>query len=67
MLDVEKNTGMTLTESLAMQPASSVSGFYYANPEAHYFGLGKTLNDQVEDLAQRKEMEVAEMTKWLRV
>lgn len=66
LLNVEENTGITLTESLAMHPASSVSGFYYANPEAHYFGLGKILNDQVEDLAQRKEMDLEEMTKWLR-
>lgn len=66
LLNAEENTGITLTESLAMYPASSVSGFYYAHPESHYFGLGKILNDQVEDIAKRKEMEMEEMTKWLR-
>lgn len=66
LLDVEKNTGITLTESLAMHPASSVSGFYYAHPEAHYFGLGKIGEDQVEDIAQRKSVPREEMTKWLR-
>ncbi|MEQ9187157.1 MAG: methionine synthase [Cryomorphaceae bacterium] len=66
LLEVDRHTGMTLTESLAMQPAASVCGYYLAHPQARYFGLGKILNDQVEDLARRKEMEVEDLKKWLR-
>jgi 5-methyltetrahydrofolate--homocysteine methyltransferase len=54
-----------LTESLAMMPASSVSGMYFAHPEAKYFAVGKIQRDQVEDYAQRKGMSVAEMERWL--
>jgi 5-methyltetrahydrofolate--homocysteine methyltransferase len=54
-----------LTESLAMMPASSVSGMYFAHPEAKYFAVGKIQRDQVEDYAQRKGMTVAEVEKWL--
>ncbi|SFR32598.1 methionine synthase (B12-dependent) [Robiginitalea myxolifaciens] len=66
LLEVEKRIGVRLTESLAMWPAASVSGYYFAHEEARYFGLGKILPDQVTDFAQRKEIprEVAE--KWLR-
>ena len=66
LLGGEASTGITLTESLAMFPASSVSGWYFANPESKYFGLGKIGRDQVEDYAARKEMPVAEIERWLR-
>ncbi|ACU58389.1 methionine synthase [Chitinophaga pinensis] len=66
MLDATKNTGIILTESLAMYPASSVSGWYFANPEAKYFGLGKIEKDQVEDYAARKGWTIEEAEKWLR-
>jgi 5-methyltetrahydrofolate--homocysteine methyltransferase len=65
LLDVEKLTGITITESLAMHPASSVSGLYFANPASHYFGLGKIERDQLEDYARRKNMPVEVMEKWL--
>jgi 5-methyltetrahydrofolate--homocysteine methyltransferase len=65
LLDVEKNTGITLTDSLAMYPASSVSGLYFANPNAHYFGLGKIERDQLEDYARRKNVPVEVMERWL--
>ncbi len=65
LLDVEKNTGITLTEHLAMYPTSSVSGLYFAHPEAHYFGLGKINSDQVASYAQRKGMTKAEAERWL--
>ncbi|MEA1787301.1 methionine synthase [Arenibacter sp. GZD96] len=65
MLDVENTIGVKLTESLAMWPASSVSGYYFANPEARYFGLGKIKEDQVEDFAKRKGIPLDEATRWL--
>lgn len=65
LLDAEKNTGMYLTESLAMMPASSVSGFYFAHPQSKYFGLGKITKDQVEDYAERKKMNLEEVERWL--
>ena len=65
LLDATKATGMTLTESFAMSPASSVSGFYFNHPDAKYFGLGKIGRDQVEDYAARKGMTVDEAAKWL--
>ena len=65
VLDVEKNIGMTLTENFAMQPAASVSGFYFAHPQARYFGLGQIDMDQVRDYAQRKSWTMAEAEKWL--
>lgn len=65
LLEVEKNTGITLTDSFAMYPASSVSGFYFAHPESRYFGLGKIGKDQVEDYAKRKGFEFKKMEKWL--
>ena len=55
LLDVEKNCGIKLTESLAMFPASSVSGYYFSNPESRYFGLGKIDNDQLEDYTKKKK------------
>lgn len=55
ILNVENNIGVSLTESLAMWPAASVSGYYFANPNAKYFGLGKISKDQIEDYANRKK------------
>ncbi|MGA7212858.1 MAG: methionine synthase, partial [Terrimicrobiaceae bacterium] len=66
VLDVERRTGIRLTESLAMYPGSSVSGLYFAHPDAKYFGVGKIERDQVQDYAARKGMELAETEKWLR-
>ena len=65
LLDVEKNTGMLLTESCAMWPGASVSGLYFAHPESRYFSLGKIDRDQVEDYHQRKGMSIAEVERWL--
>ncbi len=65
LLDVEKNTGMLITESFAMWPGSSVSGLYFAHPQSRYFSLGKIDRDQVEDYAGRKGMTVAEVERWL--
>ena len=65
LLDVEKNTGMKLTESFAMWPGSSVSGLYFGHPEARYFTLGKIDRDQVTDYHVRKGMSVAEVERWL--
>ncbi len=56
---------MTLTESFAMWPGSSVSGLYFSHPESYYFGVGKIEQDQVEDYAERKGMTVAEVERWL--
>jgi 5-methyltetrahydrofolate--homocysteine methyltransferase len=64
LLDAEK-TGIKLTESFAMYPASSVSGFYFANSESKYFGLGKIQKDQVTEYATRKSMSVEEIERWL--
>lgn len=65
LLQVEKLTGITLTESKAMFPAASVSGWYFAHPEARYFGVGKVNKDQVADYAARKGMSVSDTEKWL--
>ena len=65
LLDVQASTGMQITESYAMWPGSSVSGLYFAHPEARYFSLGKIDRDQVADYAQRKGMTVAEVERWL--
>ena len=65
LLDAEAATGIKLTESYAMWPASSVSGLYFAHPDSHYFGVGKIERDQVEDYAQRKGWPVAEAERWL--
>ena len=65
LLDVEANTGMKLTESFAMWPGSSVSGFYFAHPESKYFAVGKLDRDQLADLARRKGQPVAELERWL--
>ncbi|HPE82400.1 MAG TPA: vitamin B12 dependent-methionine synthase activation domain-containing protein [Aequorivita sp.] len=66
VLSVKENIGVELTEHLAMWPAASVSGYYFANPEARYFGLGKIKEDQIEDFAKRKNMNLEEATNWLR-
>lgn len=66
LLNATENTGISLTESLAMNPAASVCGWYIAHPESQYFGLGKIQKDQLEDYAQRKNMSIEEAEKWLR-
>jgi 5-methyltetrahydrofolate--homocysteine methyltransferase len=65
LLDVEKHTGIKLTESFAMWPGSSVSGLYFAHPESKYFAVGKLGKDQIEDYAKRKGFTVAETERWL--
>ncbi|WP_116134560.1 methionine synthase [Tropicimonas sp. IMCC34043] len=65
LLDATAATGVTLTESLAMWPGSSVSGFYIGHPDSYYFGVGKVERDQVEDYAARKGMAIAEAERWL--
>lgn len=65
LLNATPLTGIELTDSLAMYPAASVSGWYFAHPQAKYFGLGKIGNDQVADLAKRKNIPVEEMERWL--
>lgn len=65
VLNVADEIGVTLTESLAMWPASSVSGYYFGNKEAKYFGVGKIKNDQVEDYARRRNISFEEAVKWL--
>lgn len=65
LLDVENAIGVTLTESLAMWPAASVSGYYFAHPEAKYFGVGKITKEQLEEYAQRKGIAIEKAEKWL--
>ncbi|MSQ79409.1 MAG: methionine synthase [Flavobacteriaceae bacterium] len=65
LLDVEKKAGISLTESFAMWPASSVSGWYFSHPDSKYFGLGKIYKDQVEDYAKRKGMDLTAAERWL--
>ncbi|CAM3924563.1 methionine synthase [Flavobacterium weaverense] len=65
LLNVEKEIGVVLTESMAMWPASAVSGYYFANPESKYFGLGKIKDDQVIDYAKRRSIPTEEAMKWL--
>ncbi|MER9605926.1 methionine synthase [Mesorhizobium sp. M0243] len=65
LLDGERNAGVSLTESYAMWPGSSVSGIYLAHPESYYFGVAKVERDQVEDYARRKAMPLAEVERWL--
>jgi 5-methyltetrahydrofolate--homocysteine methyltransferase len=65
LLDPVANAGISLTESFAMLPTAAVSGFYFAHPEARYFGIGKLARDQVQDYARRKGMELAEAERWL--
>ena len=65
LMDVEKQTGIKLTESYAMWPGSAVSGFYYAHPDSHYFGVAKIEADQVEDYAKRKGWSIETAERWL--
>lgn len=65
ILKVRERIGVELTESLAMWPAASVSGYYFANPDARYFGLGKIKDDQVKDFAERKGIPLKKAEKWL--
>jgi 5-methyltetrahydrofolate--homocysteine methyltransferase len=65
LLDVEDNAGVSLTDSFAMLPAASVSGFYFSHPEARYFGTGRIGQDQVADYARRKNMTLADTERWL--
>ena len=66
LLNATENAGITLTESLAMFPASSVCGWYFAHPESRYFGVGKIVKDQLKDYAKRKNMPIEEAEKWMR-
>ncbi len=65
LLEAEKNAGIMLTESNAMYPASSVSGWYFSHPDSKYFGVGKIAKDQLEDYAKRKNMQTEDMERWL--
>ena len=65
LLRVEETIGVSLTESLAMWPAASVSGYYFAHPQAQYFGLGKITEDQLKDYSQRRGLPLQEARKWL--
>ncbi len=65
LLEVEQKIGVKLSESMAMWPASSVSGYYFANPESKYFGLGKIKKDQIEDYAKRRNISLEQAQKWL--
>ena len=65
LLDAEKNTGLTLTDSFAMSPAAAVSGWYFGHPESKYFNTGKIDKDQLASLAERKSMPVDDLARWL--
>jgi len=65
LLDAVSNCGVSLTESYAMWPAASVSGWYFSHPEATYFAVGKINRDQAEDYAKRKSMSLEEAERWL--
>ena len=65
ILTVKENIGLELTESLAMFPTAAVSGYYFANPQSRYFGVGKIMQDQVEDYAERKGIPLETARKWL--
>lgn len=65
LLSAEAHTGVSLTDACAMWPAASVSGWYFSHPESAYFGIGKIQKDQVKDLAERKQMSVEELERWL--
>ncbi len=66
LLNAPENAGISLTESLAMVPGASVSGWYLSHPESKYFAIGKIEHDQLQNYAQRKKMSIQEATKWLR-
>nr|WP_294897245.1 methionine synthase [uncultured Pedobacter sp.] len=65
LLKADKEIGLEITESFAMYPTAAVSGFYFANPESRYFGLGKINKDQIEDYAQRKNMDLETTERWM--
>jgi len=65
LLDVEKNTGIEITESFAMYPTAAVSGWYFSHPNSRYFGLGKINKDQIEDYSHRKGMDLKQIERWL--
>ena len=65
LLDAEARTGISLTESFAMNPAASVSGLYFGHPDAKYFSVGKINRDQIEDYSQRKGLDISEVERWL--
>ncbi|MBV8641299.1 MAG: hypothetical protein JO070_07905, partial [Verrucomicrobia bacterium] len=65
LLAAEKNAGIRLTESFAMWPGASVSGLYFAHPDAKYFGVGKIARDQVLDYQRRKRLPLEEIERWL--
>ena len=65
LLDIEETIGVKLTESLAMWPASSVSGYYFAHPQTQYFGLGKIKEDQLISYSKRRGIDLEEARKWL--
>ncbi len=65
LLNVEERVGITLTESCVMEPAASVSGYYFAHPESHYFGVGRIGKDQITGYARRKDVSVEEAERWL--
>jgi 5-methyltetrahydrofolate--homocysteine methyltransferase len=66
LLSADKHAGVVLTESFAMLPAASVSGYYFSHPDSHYFGIGKINKDQVENYARRRVATIQEAQKWLR-
>jgi len=65
LLGAESRAGISLTETMAMLPAASVSGYYFWHPESRYFGLGRIGRDQLEDYAARKGWSIAEAERWL--
>ena len=65
LLNVKERIGVALTDSLAMWPAASISGYYFGNEEAKYFGVGKITTDQVEEYAKRRNISIDEANKWL--
>ena len=65
LLEVEKNIGVILTDSLAMYPTAAVSGYYFAHPQSKYFGLGKIGEDQLTDYARRRGISRDEAARWL--
>ena len=65
LLDTQQATGIELTESLAMMPAASVSGLYFAHPKARYFAIDRIGTDQLENYAQRKNMPIEDVRRWL--
>ncbi|NVJ69705.1 MAG: methionine synthase, partial [Alphaproteobacteria bacterium] len=66
LLDASAGTGVELTESFAMTPTAAVSGYYFAHPEAHYFGVGKIGEDQLADYADRRGVDIETAKRWLR-